>query len=132
HVLVVEDRAEVRESWCVLLGLWGHAATSAPDGPQAVAAAAAFPPDVVLMDIGLPTLDGYEAARRIRRIVGGAGPLFLALTGRGRGPDRERSRSEGFVGHLHKPVEPSELREVLVRIASDEVAEPAPPARAGA
>ncbi len=123
-MLVVEDRAAVLESLCQLLGLWGHAVTSAKDGPEAIAAASAFPPDVVLMDIGLPTIDGYETARRIRRVVAGARPRFFALTGRGRPPDRERSRSEGFAGHLHKPVEPAELSEVLVQIASDEVVEP--------
>ena len=124
HVLVVEDRLAVRESWCVLLGLWGHAVTAAKDGPDAIAAASAFAPDVVLMDLGLPTIDGYETARRIRKVVAGECPRFLALTGRGREPDRERSRSEGFAAHLHKPVEPSELQQVLIRIASDEVVEP--------
>ena len=118
HVLVVEDHSAVRESWCVLLGSWGHAVTAAKDGPEAVAAAAAFPPDVVLMDLGLPTMDGYETARRIRRVTDGCGPRFLALTGRGRPPDRERSRREGFACHLHKPVEPSELRDVLAAIVS--------------
>jgi CheY-like chemotaxis protein len=127
HVLVVEDRREVRESWCMLLGLWGHAVTSARDGPDAVAAAAAFPPDVVLMDLGLPTIDGYEAARRIRAISGGAGPRFLALTGRGTEPDLERSRCEGFASHLRKPVEASELCELLAQIAREMSAPPACP-----
>ena len=115
---MVEDYPAVCESWCVLLGSWGHAVTAAKDGPEAIAAAAAFPPDVVLMDLGLPTIDGYEAVRRIRRVTRGREPWFLALTGRGRPPDRERSRREGFACHLHKPVEPSELRDVLAAIVS--------------
>jgi len=129
HVLVVEDRPELRESWSILLALWGHASTSAKDGPDAIAAAAAFAPDVVLMDLGLPTIDGYETARRIRALVGGQGPRFLALTARGAEPDRQRSRHEGFAFHLRKPVEPSELCDLLARIVAEPAASTERPAQ---
>ncbi len=95
------------------MGSWGHPVAAAKDGPAALDAAAAFRPDLVLTDIDLPGADGYDTARRVRRLSGLARTVFVALTGRGRDCDRERSKREGFLFHLVKPFDPSGLRELL-------------------
>ncbi len=101
----------------LLLGLWGHDARTAHDGPAALAAAAAFRPDVVLLDIGLPGLNGYEVADRLRAVPGLAGVKLVAVTGYGQEEDRRRSEAAGFAGHLVKPVEPAALEAVVTRLA---------------
>jgi len=86
----------------------GHEIATAHGGREALAVAAAFAPDVVLLDIGLPELDGYEVARRLR-----AGARLIALTGWGSDADKQRSRDAGFDAHLTKPVDAATLAEVL-------------------
>jgi CheY-like chemotaxis protein len=88
----------------MLLEFVGHEVRTAHDGLKAVAAVAEFQPDVVLLDIGLPVLDGYEAAERIRRAPGPQ-PVLIALTGRGQADDRRRATDAGFDHHLIKPVD---------------------------
>ena len=117
RVLVVEDNEDARESLCMLLGLWGHACESAPAGPQALEAAAASPPDVVLMDIGMPGMDGWMTARELRKKPGLADAVIVATTGYGRGVDVKRSMDEGFAAHFTKPYDPAELRRLLEGIA---------------
>jgi CheY-like chemotaxis protein len=95
-----------------LLRLWGYEVRVVHDGVQAVVAAAAFRPEVVFLDIGLPGLDGYEVARQLR--AGGANRLLLvAMTGWGQANDRRRSREAGFDHHLVKPVDPAEVQRLL-------------------
>jgi signal transduction histidine kinase len=113
RVLVVEDNHDAAESLVMLLEVLGHRVRVAPDGPTALAAARGAPPDVVLLDIGLPGIDGYEVARRMR-----ADPLLrrvvlVALTGYGRSEDRAMALAAGFDHHLVKPVEPGRLEALL-------------------
>jgi signal transduction histidine kinase len=112
RVLVVDDNEDAAQSIAILLGLWGYEATTAYDGNAALAAAADFDPDLVLLDLGLPGLDGCEVARRLR--AGGWRGLLVALTGYGRDEDRARAREAGFDRHLLKPVDPDALRRLLL------------------
>jgi CheY-like chemotaxis protein len=90
----------------------------AHDGQEAVAAAARLQPQVILLDIGLPTLDGYEAARRIRQQQGSAGALVVAVTGWGEEEARRLSREAGFDAHLVKPVTLDAITNLLADAAS--------------
>jgi PAS domain S-box-containing protein len=113
RILVVDDNRDAAESLGMLLELQGNEVQVAHDGLEAVRSAAAFRPHVILLDLGLPKLSGYEAARRIRALDGGGGVLLVALTGWGQEDDRRRSRDAGFDHHLTKPVEFEALRRLL-------------------
>jgi CheY-like chemotaxis protein len=97
----------------MLLRMMGNEVHTAHDGLEAVGAVAAFRPNVVLLDIGLPKLNGYEAAGRIRAQEGGKDILLIALTGWGQEEDRRRSREAGFDHHMTKPVELTVLKKLL-------------------
>jgi CheY-like chemotaxis protein len=109
----VDDNVDGLESLATLLELTGHVVETAADGPSALAAARVFNPDVVLMDIGLPGMNGYEVARRLRADPAFRETRLIALTGWGQDTDRERSREAGFDLHLVKPIDPAELGQVL-------------------
>jgi CheY-like chemotaxis protein len=111
RILVVDDSQDSAESLALLLELHGHEVRTAFAGPAALETASAFCPDVVLLDIGLPGMDGYEVARRLRAEHGGC--RLIALTGYGRDDDRRRSREAGFDHHLVKPVDLEELTRLL-------------------
>ena len=113
RILVVDDNADSAESLAMLLRLSGHDVKTVFDGGAAVETAEAFAPDVVLLDIGLPVLNGYEAAERIRRGPRGSVLVLVALTGWGQEDDRRRSKEAGFDAHLVKPVDPAELLRLL-------------------
>lgn len=115
RVLVVDDNADVAESTATMLELFGHQVTMAADGQQALQAVESFRPDVVLLDIGLPGLDGYEVARRLRQRPAGRAALLVALTGYGQAADRQRGREAGFDEHLLKPVDPAQLAELVAQ-----------------
>jgi CheY-like chemotaxis protein len=110
RVLVVDDSPDLRLSTCALLGLWGHDAREAPDGPAALEAADAFRPEVVLLDLRLPGMDGFAVARQLLRLPHLARPRLVAVTGYGQEDDVARARAAGFDLLLVKPVEPEELR----------------------
>ena len=112
-VLVVEDDADTAATLAQLLRLEGHRVRTAPDGPTALDEAAADQPDVVLLDIGLPGLDGWEVARRLRLRATPKHPLTVALTGYGREEDRHSSREAGIDLHLVKPADPEYLAQLL-------------------
>ena len=116
RVLVVDDNVDSVESMEVLLQLWGHEVRTAQDGPAALTVAAEYRPDVVLLDIGLPGMSGYEVAQRLREIPGLAGTVLVAVTGYGQESDRRRTREAGFNRHLVKPVEPAHLQEILAAV----------------
>jgi signal transduction histidine kinase/CheY-like chemotaxis protein len=113
RILVVDDNVDAADSLAVLLRLLGNDVRIAHDGPAALEAAGAYWPDVVLLDLGLPRMSGYEVCRRLRDGQFANGPLVVALTGYGQDEDRRRTREAGFDRHLVKPVNPDELREVL-------------------
>jgi CheY-like chemotaxis protein len=108
HVLIVEDNADSRETQRILLELLGHHVEVAADGMEGVKKALAGRPEVALIDIGLPGLDGYEVARRLRQALGGR-VFLIAQTAYGRPQDREHALQVGFDVHLVKPVELDEL-----------------------
>lgn len=103
RVLVVDDNVDAAELLRDALAMLGHDAAVALDGGAALAQAASFRPDVVLLDLGLPDMDGFEVARRLRE--DGATARLVALTGYGQLDDRERTRAAGFDLHLVKPVD---------------------------
>lgn len=114
RILVVDDNRDAAESLALLLGFHGHETHTAHDGLAAVKAASQLDPDVILMDIGLPRLNGYEAARRIREQQNrGRRLVLVALTGWGQEEDRRRSRAAGFDAHVVKPVDEAVLRRLL-------------------
>ena len=112
HILIVEDSDDNRESLQELLESEGHRVDTAMDGEQGVERAIAAHPEVALVDIGLPRLDGYEVARRIRA-AGGSDIFLVALTGYGQPEDRTRAAAAGFDVHITKPINFSHLREIL-------------------
>ena len=113
RVLVVEDLEDSRETLVMLLETLGYAVESAPDGEQALGKAADFLPDVVLLDLGLPGIDGVEVARRMRRMAFLASTRIYALTGWGTDADRARTTGAGFDGHYVKPVTVEMLEQAL-------------------
>jgi signal transduction histidine kinase/CheY-like chemotaxis protein len=113
RVLAVDDNVDAVESLALLLSAQGHEVRTAYDGPAAVAAAAAFQPEVVFLDIGLPHMDGYEVARRLRGQAGLSITLLVALTGYGQEEDRRRADEAGFDAYLIKPADPTTLQRLL-------------------
>lgn len=116
RVLVVDDNRDAAASLALLLETMGNDVRTAYDGEQAAAVASEFHPDVALLDIGMPTLDGYEAARRIRRESNGRPVRLVALTGYGQESDRRKSQEAGFDRHLVKPLRPQVLLELLADV----------------
>jgi PAS domain S-box-containing protein len=117
RVLVVEDNMDAAESLTTLLRLWNHEVRMVHDGLSAIEAARAQQPEVVLLDIGLPGLDGFEVARRLQAEPGLENTLLVAMTGYGQPEDRRRSREAGIHHHFVKPVEPLVLRNLLSGVA---------------
>ncbi|MES1243536.1 MAG: ATP-binding protein [Acidobacteriota bacterium] len=118
RVLVVEDNVDAAESLAALLRLWGHEVRVVHDGLDAIEAARRQHPEVVLLDIGLPGLDGYQVAKRLREDAELDGALLVAMTGYGQPDDRRRSREAGIHHHFVKPVEPFVLRTLLANLGA--------------
>jgi len=119
RILVVDDNRDAADSLRMVLETQGgHKVRVAYDGSTGLAAARELRPDLALLDIGLPKgMDGYELARRLRRLPGQERTPLVALTGYGRSEDRERSAEAGFIAHLVKPVDPRVLREMLAQLS---------------
>lgn len=113
RILVVDDNQDTAQSMGELLEILGHQTKVAYDGPKAVELAIAFKPDLVLLDIGLPVVDGYEVARRMRQEESLRDATLIALTGYGRDEDREKAREAGFDKHFTKPIELDALQKLL-------------------
>jgi CheY-like chemotaxis protein/two-component sensor histidine kinase len=114
RVLIVDDNPDAADTLALILRARGHLVRTASDGPSALTEAAAFRPEVVLLDIGLPGMDGYEVARRLRAMPEAAGATLAALTGYNRDEDRRRAAEAGFDRHLTKPADPMEVQKLLV------------------
>lgn len=112
RILVVDDSVDSAETLGELLKIWGHDVRLAHDGPAAVAAARDYRPEIVLLDIGLPGMDGFAVATELRK-EGTAGRMLVALTGYGEPQDKERARKAGFDHHLVKPIDPDRLQKLL-------------------
>lgn len=121
RVLVVDDNRDAAESLAMVLRLSGHHAETAFSGTEALQVAPDFDPDLVLLDIGLPEMDGHEVARRLRRLLP-HGVRLVAITGYGTPEDRRRSSESGFDEHLVKPVLPEALAQVASRAQRTRVA----------
>ena len=115
-ILVVDDNHDSALSMAMMLSIMGHDTRTAHDGESAVATAETFLPDVVLLDIGLPKLNGYEVAQRIRGTAWGESMYLIAVTGWGQDEDRQRSTEVGLNQHMVKPVEPSALEKLLAEL----------------
>jgi CheY-like chemotaxis protein len=115
HILVVEDDPNTAECMAFLLRSCGHRVEIASDGPSACQAARSNLPDVVLLDLGLPGMDGWQVARRFQEPTWAKKPFLIALTGHGSEEDRRRSLVCGIDLHLVKPLDPECLRQVLER-----------------
>jgi PAS domain S-box-containing protein len=118
RILVVDDNTDARDSLGALLRFLGAEVRLAHDGPEALGACEAYRPDAVLLDIGMPGMDGYEVARRIRSASDGERPLLVALTGWGQRDDRRSAREAGFDEHLVKPVDVGMLQAVFAARAA--------------
>ena len=106
-------------SLAMMLRLMGNEAKTAHDGLEALDVAGAFRPDVILLDIGMPRLNGHETAKRIRKQPWGKGVVLVALTGWGQDEDRRKSVEAGFDSHMVKPVEPAALERLLANLHAD-------------
>ena len=104
-VLLVDDNVDAADTLEMLLGMDGFQVTTVYDGVAALVAAGDFSPDVVVMDIGMPGMDGYDAARMMRQLPGGEAMVLIALTGWGQPADKSRASEAGFNHHLIKPVD---------------------------
>lgn len=118
RVLVVDDNVDAAMMLATILARWGHQVHMVHDGPAAMQVVHSYRPEVLLLDIGLPGLDGFEIARRLRQESGLGGLVLVALTGYGREEDRRRSREVGFDYHLQKPVDLDALQGLLARAKS--------------
>ncbi|MDP3231551.1 MAG: PAS domain S-box protein [Myxococcales bacterium] len=116
RILVVDDNVDAADMLREVLELLGNEVRAANDGEAGIAMAAQFLPDVMVMDIGMPNLSGYEAARRIREYPWGQGIVLIALTGWGREDDRKKSSAAGFDHHLVKPLDVGVLRKLLAEL----------------
>jgi signal transduction histidine kinase len=114
NILIADDNQDALESLALMLRMEGHEVVCASDGEEALALAGQRKPEIVVLDVGMPKLDGCEVARRIRAEAWGRGAILVALTGWGQDVDRRRSREAGFDMHLVKPVDPATLCDMLV------------------
>jgi CheY-like chemotaxis protein len=116
RVLIADDNSDAADTLAMLLEMSGYEMCVARDGEEAVSMAASFQPDAILLDIGMPRLDGYGACERIRLLPGASPAFIVALTGWGNEGDKDRARAAGFDLHLVKPVDPARLLEILAAV----------------
>ena len=119
RVLVVDDNHDSAESLALLLRLSGHLVETAHDGEMALAVAERFQPDAILLDLGMPRLNGYEVCERIRQRTWGQSILMVAQTGWGQAQDRARTLEAGFDAHLTKPIDPEVVQEMLINLKAN-------------
>jgi CheY-like chemotaxis protein len=113
RILVVDDNVDAAESLAALLRVWGHDVQMVHDGPAALEVAPAFVPSLIFLDVGMPGMDGYAVARRLRRMPALEDARLIALTGFGGEHDRHRANEAGFDRHVTKPADPAILRTLI-------------------
>ncbi len=123
RILIVDDNVDAADSMAMVLRLAGHEVITAHGGKAALESQAAFRPAIVLLDIGLPGIDGYEVARRLRRLPGGESLFIIAVSGYGNEDDRRRSREAGFDRHLIKPVDDATLQAMVRNVRAHAAAQ---------
>jgi CheY-like chemotaxis protein len=114
-IVVIEDNADIRETLREVLEMCGHTVQVAEDGDRGIEVTWAAQPDVALIDIGLPGMDGYGVAQRLRALEWTERPRLIAMTGYGQAEDRRRAFEAGFDAHVVKPVDPETLTQLLQR-----------------
>ncbi len=119
RILVVDDNRDAAVSLAMMLKLMGNEAKTAHDGLEALDVAAVYRPDMILLDIGMPKLNGYDAARHIREQSWGKSVVLVALTGWGQEEDRRKSKEAGFDSHMVKPIEPAALEKLLTNLKAE-------------
>jgi len=117
RILVADDDQDSAESLAMLFQMMGHDVRSALNGLEAVDVAANFRPDLIVLDIGMPGLDGYEVCRRIRQQPWAQAVVIAALTGWTRDEDKDRSQEAGFDHYLVKPIDPQALTDLVGRVS---------------
>ena len=118
HVLVVDDNRDAADSLCLLLRLWGYEARAAYDGPSGLTAAGAYRPHCLFLDLGLPGLDGFGLARRVRELAGLEGVKLIALSAYSGDPYLRQALDAGFHHYLVKPADPQDLGRLLTMLES--------------
>ena len=118
-VLVVEDNRDAAEVLATIVELWGHEVRTAFDAPAALHVLDGWKPDVIVSDLGLPRMDGFELARRLREPSARCGAVLIALSGYGRDEDKRAARDAGFDHHLVKPPDLNDLAGLLEQIAAE-------------
>jgi CheY-like chemotaxis protein len=113
RILIVDDNRDSAQTMAALLKAWGHEVRTAYDGPSGVASAGEFKPEAIFLDLGLPGMNGYDVAQRLRETADGMPPLLVAFTGYGQDEDRRRVLEAGFHHHLVKPVDPGLLGKII-------------------
>lgn len=121
RILVADDNEDSASAMAMMLKLMGYEVSTASDGPEAIQRAEAFRPALILLDIGMPGMNGYDACRHIRQQPGGEEIVIAGLTGWGQEEDKRRSRDAGFNYHLVKPVAPADLEKLLAAVESPPV-----------
>jgi len=112
-VLVVDDNVDAAQTVAIFLELAGHEVKAVTDGMQALESALEYRPDVIVLDIGLPGIDGFQVAQRLRNTEQTKGALLICVTGYGQDSDRQRAVEAGFDHHLVKPADPYELTRLI-------------------
>jgi CheY-like chemotaxis protein len=120
RILVVDDNVDAARMTADALDAVGHDTQVAFDGPAAIALADDFRPDIALLDLGLPLMDGYELAQLLRAREPEKGPLLVAVTGYGQASDHQRTSAAGFHAHVVKPVDFTHLSELLDRLLAQQ------------
>jgi CheY-like chemotaxis protein len=113
RILIVDDNVDAATTLSELLKMWGHDVRVVYDGLAALETAPIYQPNVILLDIGLPGMNGYEVARKLRQKAGLSQTILIALTGYGQREDQDQFREVGFDYHFTKPIDPAALRSIL-------------------
>lgn len=113
RILIIDDNADAAMTTQMLLQLRGHTVQTAVDGPSGLNAAMIFKPEVIFLDIGLPGMDGYEVARRLRQLPETKSVLLIALSGYGQAEDLRKAKEAGFDRHLLKPADTNQLQSLI-------------------
>jgi CheY-like chemotaxis protein len=115
RVLIVDDNRDAADTLASLVRTMGGQARTAADGPSGIECAAEFAPDLILLDIGMPGMDGYETCRRLRQMRLATRPFIVAISGWGQDGDKQRAAAAGFDAHLTKPADPAALEKLLAQ-----------------
>jgi CheY-like chemotaxis protein len=118
RILVVDDNLDAAQTLAILLRANGHQVEAVHDGPTALEVARSYRPNLILLDIGLPGMDGFEVAKKVRQDLDLGNVVLVAMTGYGQESDKQRSKEVGFDHHLIKPADFSKVKEILATVSA--------------